>query len=193
MKDYIPKKVVKNLYIYRYLFHPLVVTKIYIRNNLPQIALLSALSALLQSSGNYIPVIGLFMSAFSTFPVMIASLISKRGIIYTYIISTLLLLILQPSEFFTFPFTTGLLGVSFGLGLILLKKRAWIISVSSITLIFGIMILLLLFKFPILGPIQITSFFDYAILLGCSFIYCWIFFDLGNILLRKIVNHLVTS
>lgn len=161
-----------------YWFEPFPIEKKARKNVLPYIALLSTLAAILQASGNYLPIVGLFMSAFATFPVMFAAYFSKKSSVYTYVITSLLLIILQPSEFFVFPFTTGLLGLSFGLGLWIVKKRIWIIVQSGILLSAGIVTLLYFIQFPVLGPIQVNSVEGLVMVTGFSLLYSWVFLEI---------------
>ncbi|MFZ3591554.1 hypothetical protein ACOI1C_20590 [Bacillus sp. DJP31] len=172
---------------YDYCFNDLKIQKKEdIRNALPYIAILSTLSAILQSTGNYIPVIGLFISPFATLPVMFAATISKAAVVFTYCISTILLVFLQPNEFFTFPFTTGLLGLSFGIGLLIVKRRMLIVIVSSLVLSTGIFILFYIFNFPILGPIHADSLAVWTMIVVFSSLYSWIFFDICYYLFKRI-------
>ena len=76
----------------------------------------------------------------------------------SYFLTILLLFILFPSELVVFPFTTGLLGIGIGAAFSFFNKRISIISVGAILLTIGIMSLLYIFHFPVLGPAVSDSF-----------------------------------
>jgi hypothetical protein len=122
------------------------------------VALLSAFSALFQSAGGILPVVGLMISALATAPIILSTIISIRLGIMSYILTILLLAFIQPSELIVFPFTTGILGLGCGIGFHCLKFRLSIILLSSSFLFLGICVLLYIFKFPILGPLSALHF-----------------------------------
>src|SRR6478735_5589776 len=82
---------------------------------LTTIALLTTLSAILQSAGGFIPVAGLFISPFATTPVIISTALSGKYGFLGYLLTIFLLVLIQPSEVLIFTFTTGLLGIGIGL------------------------------------------------------------------------------
>lgn len=82
--------------------------------SLVTIASLSALTALFQSAGGFLPGVGYLISPLSTAPLVLVALISFRSGITAYTLTSLLLLLIQPSELTVFPFTTGLLGMTLG-------------------------------------------------------------------------------
>src|SRR5699024_1170097 len=114
------------------------------------IAFLAVIAAILQSLGNYLPGIGLILSTLATFPVIIAALISFRHGVFTYLLGTVLLFLIEPSEFFMFPFTTGLLGLGLGLSFQMLRKTVLIAMINGAILTIGFCIPLYLLKFPVL-------------------------------------------
>src|SRR5690625_3493255 len=79
-------------------------------------ALMAALAAILQSAGGYLPGIGFFISPFTTLPILLGVLVSIRYGIFSYLLAAGLLLIIEPSELFIYPFTTGVLGIALGWG-----------------------------------------------------------------------------
>ncbi len=112
----------------------------------------------------------------STVPLVLACLLSLRIGMMTYFVTIFLLAMFQPSELLVFIFTTGILGLSLGIGLKYLKRSIFIIPFAALCLTLGIIILLYGFKFPILGP-SLTSQFSSMVILGTfifSILYSWI-------------------
>lgn len=135
---------------------------------------LGLLAAILQSAGGFIPVVGMFISPLATFPIILAMLMGVSNGLMGYVLTIFLLLIIQPSELFVFPFTTGLLAIGIGLGLLLFNKRLKVIAFSGLVLSGGICILLYVFQFPILGPFFLELQFSYLIIIYLfSFLYSW--------------------
>ncbi|QUG84263.1 hypothetical protein [Bacillus nitratireducens] len=157
-------------------------------NRLVITALLGSLAAIFQSAGNLIPGIGLFISPFATLPIFLAICYSIREGILSYILTIFLLFIIEPSELIVFPFTTGLLGIVLGVSFIQFKRRIWVVSFSAICLLIGIMIVLDIFRFPVLGPTVHTIMDIKAITLIfiLSFLYCWIYAGLCRIMLNRV-------
>lgn len=116
------------------------------------IAFLSALTALFQSAGGFLPGPGYLISPFSTAPMVISTLISLRSGLTAYALSILLLLLIQPSELIIFPFTTGWLGLALGFSLAHFKNRIQVVLFSSAALWVGIAVVVYIFRFPLLGP-----------------------------------------
>lgn len=138
-------------------------------------ALLGSIAVIFQSAGIFTG-IGYTLSMMSTGPLVIASLLSLRIGVMTYFVTIFLLAMFQPSELLVFPFTTGLLGLSLGIGLKYLKRNIFVIPFAAICLTLGISILLYGFKFSILGP-SVTSHFSSMVILGTyvfSLLYSWI-------------------
>ncbi|PEC22073.1 hypothetical protein [Bacillus cereus] len=162
--------------------------KLSIVNKLVITALMSALATMFQAAGNLIPGIGLFISPFATLPIFFAICYSIREGILSYVLTIFLLFIIQPSELFVFPFTTGLLGIALGISFLQLKRRIWVVSFSAICLLIGIMIVLDIFRFPVLGPTVHTT-MDLKIIsliFILSFLYCWIYAGLCKIMMNKL-------
>lgn len=139
-------------------------------------AVLSSFAAILQSAGGYIPGIGFFASAMTTLPIFLATIVSVRHGFLSYFVTIFLLLMMQPSELIIFPFTTGILGLALGICFFKLMTKIWVVIFSGSTLFTGIIALLYIFRFPVLGPGVGTSFHIYLLLLVEVFgiVYAWI-------------------
>jgi len=138
-------------------------------------ALFGSIAFILQSAGIFTG-IGYILSMMSTAPLALAALLSLRIGVMTYFVTTFLLAMLQPSELLVFLFTTGLLGLSLGIGLKYLKRSIFIIPFSALCLTLGIIILLYVFQFAVLGP-AVTSHFSILVALGIFvffLLYSWI-------------------
>lgn len=85
-------------------------------------AIFASLAALFQSAGGFLPGIGMFISPLSTAPILFCFVLSLPLGFITYILTNLLLLIIQPSELIIFPFTTGILGIGIGAAFYFLKE-----------------------------------------------------------------------
>jgi len=120
--------------------------------SLVTISFLSALTALFQSAGGFLPGTGYLISPLSTAPVALAALISLRSGLTTYVLSIVLLLLIQPSELIIFPFTTGLLGLALGFCMGRSLNRIYSVLLSALTLWAGISLVLYAFRFPLIGP-----------------------------------------
>jgi hypothetical protein len=114
-------------------------------------SLLGAIAAILQSAGLF-GGLGYAFSILATGPIVLATVISARIGFLTYVVTAMLLIFLQPSEVLIFVFTTGLLGVSLGGGFKLAKNLTSVTITGGLSLASGILILLYLFQFPVLGP-----------------------------------------
>ncbi|WP_406652636.1 hypothetical protein [Bacillus cereus] len=162
--------------------------KLSLANKLVLTALMSALATMFQAAGNLVPGIGLLISPFSTLPIFFAIFYSIREGILSYILTIFLLFIIEPSELIIFPFTTGLLGLALGLAFLKFKRRIWIVSFSATCLLIGIIIVLDVFRFPVLGPTVHTT-IDMKIILLIfilSFLYCWIYAGFCRIMMNRL-------
>lgn len=153
-------------------------------------ALLAALAAVLQSAGGFIPVVGLMISPFATAPVIVSTVLSLRYGFVGYILTILLLFLIQPSEVLIFAFTTGLLGFGIGFGYYFFKKRLSILLTGAIFLLGGIVVVLFIFKFPLLGPsIKANSNMSFLLSLsGFCFLYSWLWMEISLVLLKRITT-----
>ena len=156
------------------------------------IAFLSALTALFQSAGGFIPGLGYFISPLSTAPIVLATLISFRMGFTAYILSSLLLLLIQPSELIVFPFTTGLLGMALGFFITRCKNRIQVALFSAIALWIGISLVLYAFRFPLLGPsVAMSLRIDTTIyILLFSFVYSGIWTEISLRLVERVRRHM---
>lgn len=142
-------------------------------------ALFSSIAAILQAVGGVLPGVGFLISPLATAPILYCSLFSIPLGFISYLLTNLLLLILQPSELFVFSFTTGLLGLGTGIAFSIFKKRLSIIASGAALLTLGITCLLFIFHFPVLGPAPIDS-FSFLTTSGIflfAFIYNWIWVE----------------
>jgi hypothetical protein len=150
-------------------------------------AFLACMAAVLQAAGGFFPGIGLIISPFATLPILIGTMFSLRMGVLSYFLTILLLFILIPSELFIFPFTTGLLGIGIGAGFSFFNKKLSIIMMGASFLTLGILSLLYLFHFPVLGPVLSES-FSFRATVGIflfSLFYSWIWVEIGVFFFRK--------
>lgn len=122
--------------------------------------------------------IGFAISALATFPLVLASLKSITTGVFSYLVTFMLLYLLQPSEAYVYLLTQGMIGIVIGIGFQVFKKLLFTILFSSLALFLGILFVLGVTKFPVLGP-EIGTTLDwnssFAIFLF-SIIYsaCWV-------------------
>lgn len=155
-------------------------------------ALLAALSAVFQSAGGFLPGIGFLISPFAAAPIQLGMVYSFRCGLLSYGVAIVVLMVIQPSELVIFPFTTGVLGIVSGLGLIRLRNKVAIILAGAAGLCTGIVILLYVLHVPVLGPAVSVSFqaaqLGIIALFSCA--YSWLWLELSLAALRKIRNML---
>ena len=149
---------------------------------------LACIAAILQAAGGYLPGIGYFISPFSTLPILIGAMFSLRMGVMSYFLTILLLFILFPSELVVFPFTTGVLGIGIGAAFSIFKKRLSIISIGAILLTIGIMSLLYVFRFPVLGPAASNSFsfLTAGSIFLFSFFYSWLWVEIALFFFKRL-------
>lgn len=152
------------------------------------VSLLATIAALLQSAGGYIPVFGFFISPFTTLPIVLVTLISIRYGILSYALTVLLLLIIEPTELFIFPFTTGVLGLGLGWGLLHLQKKLSVTSLNGGLLFLGICFPLYVLDFPVFGPMtsSAVSLQIIVAIFGFSFLYSFIWLEISLLVLRRL-------
>ncbi|WP_301243827.1 hypothetical protein [Sporosarcina highlanderae] len=154
-------------------------------------ALMSALAAVLQSAGGFLPGVGFFISPLATAPVLMATLITFRWGSMSYLLTIFLLVLIQPSELFIFPFTTGVLGIALGWALRTQSNRLNAIFVGGIALFIGICIPLYVLGFPVFGPgVSSFNWTTIIIILAFSQIYSWIWLEFGLLLIRRLKRFL---
>lgn len=155
------------------------------------IAFLSALSALFQSAGGFLPGPGYLLSPLSTAPVVLATLISLRSGFAAYALSMVLLLLIQPSELFVYPFTTGLLGLALGFSIARSRNRIQVVLLSAFVLWAGIALLLYAFRFPLLGP-SVAQSWDIATA-AYIFLFCLLYSALWTEISLRVLARLRKS
>lgn len=150
-------------------------------------SIFACMAAVLQSAGGFLPGVGYFISPLATAPVMLCSMLSLPIGIITYFLTMILLLILQPSELIVFPFTTGLLGLGIGASCYFFKKRISIIVGGAVLLLIGIMKLLYVFHFPVLGPVVTDSFsfLTIGMIFLFAFFYSWLWVESGLLIFKR--------
>ena len=131
---------------------------------------------------------GYFISPFATLPILIGAMFSLQMGVMSYFLTILLLFILFPSELVIFPFTTGLLGIGIGAAFSFFKKRLSIIFIGAILLTIGIMSLLYVFRFPVLGPAvsDSFSFLTAGSIFIFSFLYSWLWVEMALFFFKKL-------
>jgi hypothetical protein len=152
-------------------------------------ALLASFATILQSAG-ILAGLGYFVSALSTLPILIATIISLQMGFLSYIVAFMMISIIQPSELFAYPFTTGLLGLSMGIAFRFFKKGFLVTVFSGILLSLGILFILYIIQFPILGP-SVSSSVDMKIVMVItlfSILYSWIWMKGFISLVKKITR-----
>jgi hypothetical protein len=151
-------------------------------------AVLSSIAAIFQSAGGYMPGIGFFLSVMATLPLFLATVVSVRQGFLSYLVTILLLMIIQPSELLIFTFTTGILGWAIGFSFHELKIRFLVVSFAGATLFMGIFSLLFIFHFPVLGPGVGTSFHFLPLVLVavCCFLYAWMAAEACSFVLKRL-------
>jgi len=159
-----------------------------ISKKITSIALLASLAAILQSAGGFVPIVGLFISPFATAPVIISTILSARYGWIGYLLTTLLLILIQPSEVIIFVFTTGLIGIGIGYAFHLWKRRLSLIIAGSLFLLSGIIMVLFIFQFPLLGPsIHSSASTPFLLALGVfSFLYSWLWVEISILVLKRL-------
>ena len=151
-------------------------------------SLLACMAAILQVAGGLLPGIGYFISPFATLPILLGAILSLQMGGMSYFLTILLLFILFPSELAIFPFTTGLLGIGIGAAFSFFKKRISIILIGAILLTIGIMSLLYVFRFPVLGP-AVTDSFSFLIagsIFLFSILYSWLWVEMALFFFKKL-------
>ncbi|OIJ21490.1 hypothetical protein BKP45_01590 [Anaerobacillus alkalidiazotrophicus] len=151
-------------------------------------SIFACIAAILQSAGGFFLGIGYFISPLATAPILLSSMLSIPIGVMSYFLTIMLLFILQPTELIVFPFTTGLLGLGIGAAFYLFRKRISIIATGTILLMLGIMSLLFIINFPILGPIvsDSFSFLTTISIFLFAFLYSWLWVEVALIIIKKI-------
>ncbi len=146
------------------------------------ITMLSTIAAILQSAGGWIPIAGLFISPLATAPSIISVVLSARYGMIGYLLTIFLLVLIQPSEVIIFAFTTGLLGIGIGIACHVWKRRLSLIMTGGVFLLSGILFVLHVFRFPLLGPFG-GSMIPLALF---SLFYSWIWVELTVVMFKRL-------
>lgn len=152
------------------------------------VSIFACIAAVFQAAGGYLPGIGLLLSPLATAPILLCSMFSISSGVKCYILTILLLCIIQPTELMVFPFTTGLLGLGIGTGFYFFKKRVSMIVTGAILLLLGVLSLLYIFHFPVLGPGVTDSFsiFTTGSIFLFAFLYSWLWVELALIIFKRV-------
>jgi hypothetical protein len=153
-------------------------------------SIFACIAAILQAAG-FLPGIGYFLSPLATAPILLCSMFSIPFGVMSYFLTMMLLSILQPTELIVFPFTTGLLGLGIGASFHLFRKRLSIIATGAILLMLGIMSLIFIFHFPVLGPAVSVSFSFLTIGFLFAFIYSWLWVEIALIIFKRLKMMLI--
>lgn len=158
-------------------------------------AVLSSFAAIFQSAGGYAPGIGFMVSAMTTLPIFLATIVSVKHGFLSYCVTILLLIIIQPSELLIFSFTTGILGLVLGVSFYKPQTRFLVVTLAGAALCMGILTLLFIFRFPVLGP-GFGSSFHYRPLLVIvifSMLYALIAAEACSFALKRLAHRLLGS
>lgn len=155
---------------------------------LTTIALLSTLATLFQLAGGFIPGPGYLISPLSTAPIVVATLISLRSGATAYALAIILLLLIQPSELFVFPFTTGPLGLALGFSIVHFKNRIQVVLFSTVALWAGIALVLYGFRFRLLGP-SVTETFHVDMIMYI-FLFCLLYSGIWTEIILRLLARL---
>lgn len=149
-------------------------------------SIFACIAAILQSAAGFLPGIGYFLSPLATAPILLCSMFSIPFGVMSYFLTIMLLFILQPTELIVFPFTTGLLGLGIGVSFYFFRKRLSIIATGAILLMIGIICLIFIFHFPILGPAAPVSFSFLTIGFLFAFSYSWLWVEIALIIFKRL-------
>lgn len=152
------------------------------------VSIFAGIAGILQAAGGFLPGIGYFISPLATAPILLCSMFSISFGVMSYFLTIVLLFILQPTELIVFPFTTGLLGLGVGASFYFFRKRISIIVTGTIPLMLGIMSVLFIFRFPILGPAvsDSFSFLTTGSIFIFAFLYSWLWVEIALIIFKRI-------
>lgn len=151
------------------------------------VSIFTCIAAILQAAGGFLPGIGYILSPLATAPIMLSSMFSIPFGVMSYFLTIMLLVILQPSELMIFPFTTGLLGLGIGASFSFFRKRISVIAAGTILLMLGIMGLLFIFHFPVLGPaVSSFSFLTAGSIFLFVFLYSWLWVEIALIMIKRL-------
>jgi len=152
------------------------------------VAMFACIASIFQAAGGFLPGIGFFISSFATAPILLCAIFSLSFGGMAYLLTIMLLFILEPTELIIFPFTTGLLGLGIGAAFHFFRKRISIVAAGCVLLASGIMNLLFILGFPILGPVSADSFSFLTAggILLFSFFYSWLWVEMALHIFKRI-------
>lgn len=152
------------------------------------VSMFAGIAAILQAAGGFLPGVGYFLSALATAPILLGSMFSITLGVNSYFLTIILLFIIQPTELIVFPFTTGLLGLGIGASFHIFRKRLSIIVTGTILLMLGIISLLFIFHFPVLGPAvsDSFSFLTTGSIFLFAFLYSWLWVEIALIIFKRL-------
>ncbi|MGM0753781.1 MAG: hypothetical protein ACQET6_17865 [Bacillota bacterium] len=157
------------------------------------VSIFSCIAAILQAAGGILPGIGYLISPLATAPILLCSIFSIPFGMISYFLTMMLLFILQPTELIVYPFTTGLLGIGIGGAFHFFGERISIVATGAILLMVGIMSLLFILGFPVLGPASpgSFSFLTTGIIFLFAFLYSWLWVELALILYKRLKRMII--
>lgn len=152
------------------------------------VSIFACIAAILQAAGGFLPGIGYFLSPLATAPILLCSMFSIPFGVMSYFLTMMLLFFLQPTELIIFPFTTGLLGLGIGIAFSIFQKRLSIIATGTMLLMVGMISLLFIFHFPILGPAVPHSFSFHTTgwIFLFAFLYSWLWVEIALIMIKRL-------
>ena len=152
------------------------------------VSIFACIASILQAAGGFFPGIGYFISPLATAPILLCSMFSIPFGVMSYFLTIILLFILQPTELMVFPFTTGLLGLGIGGSFSFFRKRLSIIAAGAILLMLGIMSLIYIFHFPVLGPAvdNTVSFPKIGSIFLFAFLYSWLWVEMALVIYKRL-------
>ncbi|WP_085992251.1 hypothetical protein [Oceanobacillus senegalensis] len=156
-------------------------------------SIFACFAAIFQASGGFLPDIGYVISPLATAPILLCTIFSIPSGVMIYFLTMMLLFIIQPTELIIFPFTTGLLGLGLGTAFSLFRRRISIIFTGSVLLMIGILSLLFIFHFPVLGPV-VSSTFSFLKAGGIfvfTFLYSWLWVEIALFIVKRL-NRLIS-
>lgn len=157
------------------------------------VSIFACMAAILQSAGGFLPGVGYLISPLATAPILLSWFFSIPFGVMANIVTILLLVVIQPTELIIFPFTTGLLALGIGAAFHFLKVRLSIIVAGAFALTLGIVTVLYIFQFPILGPVASNSFslLTTGSILLFSLFYSWLWVEISLKIIKRL-NKILT-
>lgn len=151
-------------------------------------ALMSLLAALLQSAGGFFPGIGYPVSMMATAPILICTSQSPFMGARAYLLTNLLLFLIQPTEIPIFAGTSGVLGIGLGIAFLYCRRRILMVVLNALLLLGGILILIFLVGIPVLGPEMASKWNvkEFLLVFLSAAFYCLFWVEFGMFLVVRI-------